>query len=333
MKTTLKDIAEDTGFSVATVSRVLNGSSKISSQTKNIVLESARRLEYLSPRQTNSLSSTKFLNVVLIASDFSEGEFYVNFFDGLNKAARKNNIRLSLLGIKNPQEELIKLLKEVSLHYYDAAILFVPEFSRYEYENLAKKLPNGFPIVSNTLIENPIFPTVTFDGYSGGHLAAQHFDNRSYSKLGLIQGPIERSESRYRSNGFKDYIQQHKHLELTWYYEGDFTFETGVEAFRKYQKLKDKPRAIFASNDDMANGFMEAAKGEDVKFPDEVAIIGYDDLPVCRHNHPTISSIKTDYEALGNATMKRLRDSIENPDQKNNMLSFVSVSIAQRESS
>ncbi len=333
MKITLKDIANDTGFSVATVSRVLNGSSKISTETQDIVMESARQLEYLSPRNNNSGSDTQFLNVALIASDFHEGEFYVSFFHGLNKASKENNIRLSLIGVVDPEEELTKLLKEISLHYYDAAILFIPGFSRFQYEKLLKKLPNGFPVISNALIENPVFPTVTFDGYSGGYLAAKHFEKKSYHNLGLIEGPFERAESRYRSNGFKDYIQQHNNLELTWTYEGNFTFEAGKKAFSRFQKLTSKPRAVFAGNDDMANGFMEAGKAEGIHFPDDVAIIGYDDLPVCRHNQPTISSIKTDYKALGMTTMKLLRDSVENPDLKSSMLSFVPVSVVERESS
>ncbi|HKK46913.1 MAG TPA: LacI family DNA-binding transcriptional regulator [Balneolaceae bacterium] len=330
MKITLKDIANDTGFSVATVSRVLNGSSKISTETQDIVLESAKRLEYLSPKQTGSASSI-FLDVAFLISNFSEGEFYVSLFDGLNRASKKNNIRLSLMGILDSKKEIPKLIKEISLHY-DAAILFIPEFTRLDYEKLLNKTPNGFPIISNALIENPVFPTVTFDGYSGGYLVAKYFEEKSYSSLGLIQGPFERAEARYRNNGFRDYIQQKKNLHLDWLCNGDFTFEAGVKAYKKFRKLKQKPHAIFAGNDDMANGFMEAAKAEGVNFPKDIAIMGYDNLPVCRHNHPTISSVKTDYEALGKATMKLLRDSIKEPGQDSNMVSFVSVSIMQRES-
>lgn len=112
---------------------------------------------------------------------------------------------------------------------------------------------------------------------------------------------------------------------------GDFTFESGARAFKEYQKLK--PRAIFASNDDMANGFMESAKQKGIRFPKEIALVGYDDLRVCRHNQPTISSVKTDYEALGMTTMKLLRELVETPNQSSNTLSFVSVSLCHRESS
>jgi DNA-binding LacI/PurR family transcriptional regulator len=77
---------------------------------------------------------------------------------------------------------------------------------------------------------------------------------------------------------------------------------------------------------------MEAGLERKCAFPDDVAIIGYDDLPVCRHNRPTMSSIKTDYEELGNATMSLLREKLSNPEMNNNMLSFVPVSVAERES-
>lgn len=333
MKITLKDIAEDTGFSESTVSRVLNGSSKISTKTQDIILESANRLNYQSSRQKNPGPSTKVLNVALIMSDFSEGEFYVSFFHGLNKASHKKGIRLSLFGIINPKRELLKLMNEISMQHFDAAILFIPEYTRNEYEKLIRNIPDNFPVISNALIENPVFPTVTFDGYSGGYLAAKHFENQSYQNMGLIEGPFQRAESRYRSNGFRDYIRQQEQLSLNWKYEGNYTFESGAQAFEEYQQLAYKPRAIFASNDDMANGFMESAKQAGVKFPDDVAIIGYDNLPVCRHNQPTISSIDTDYEALGLASMKLVRELKKNPGQENHMLSFISVSLCHRESS
>lgn len=333
MKVTLKDIADDTGYSVSTVSRVLKGSAKISAETRDEILKSARRLKYFPPRIRNANSSNHTLNIALIASGFHEGEFYVSFFHGLNKAAQKNNIRLFLLGMLDAERHLLHTLKEISLGNYDGAVLFIPEFKRYNYEQLKKTLPSQFPIISNALIENPVFSTITFDGYSGGYLAGKHFEERKYQKVGIINGTMKRAESRFRSNGFRDYVSHHSSLDLVWSFDGDFTFESGVEAFHAFEQLPEKPRAIFASNDDMCNGFMEAAKQKNYCFPDEIAILGYDDLPVCRHNQPTISSIKTDYEKLGMATMKTLREKLSNPHHKTNMLSFVPVSVKIRESS
>lgn len=332
MKVTLEDIAKETGYSVSTISRVLNGSSRISNQTKQVVLEGAEKLNYLTPKRRYIKSPEAVLNVALIASGFEEGPFYVAFFHGLNKAAAKSNIRLSLIGTLNTEKELAPLLKEVSLYYYDAAILFIPEFSRGHYDKILEKIPKGFPIVSNALIENPLFPTITFDGYSGGYLAAKHFDEKQYKTMGIIQGPFERVESRYRNNGFTDYIHQNPDLELLFVSPGDFTFESGFGAFNSFRKLDKKPRAVFASNDDMAAGFIEAAKQHGFRIPEDIAVMGYDNLPASRRSIPQISSIHTDYEKLGEATMKVLREQVMHPRQHGNMLSIVPVSVKVRAS-
>lgn len=333
MKVRLQDIADETGFSVSTVSRVLNGSTTISEETKNEVLRSARELGYRTPRIRNAHLSQNLLNIALIATGFHEGEFYVCFFHGLNKAAEKNNIRLNLLGILEPEKELSFIAKEITASHFDGIILFIPEFKRECYEQLLQKVPDQFPIISNALIEDPVFPTITFDSNSGGHLAAKHFEERGYKTAGIIEGPVARSEARFRSNGFKDFINRSQTMKLLWKFSGDFTFEAGVNAFKSFEKLRHKPEAIFACNDSMANGFMEAAKQKRYSFPEDIALIGYDDLPVCRHNQPTISSIHTDYEELGMATMKALRERVSNTDLKSNLVSFVPVSVSARESS
>lgn len=333
MKVTLQDIANETGYSVSTVSRALKGSDKLSETTKTQILKSAREMEYRTPRMRNAHISKKKINVALVATGFHEGEFYVCFFHGLNKAAAKNNTRLNLMGLLNPKKELAALVKGISTSHFDGIILFIPEFKREDYEELLRYIPLDFPVISNALIEDPVFPTITFDSYSGGHKAAKHFADQGYKTVGIIEGPVERSEARFRSNGFREFVNQHPDMECLWQFPGDFTFDTGVAAFKAFEKASRKPQAIFACNDTMANGFMEAAKQKRYKFPDDIALIGYDDLPVCRHNQPTISSIHTNYEDLGMATMKAMRERLSNTDLNTNLVSFVPVSVSLRESS
>ncbi len=335
MKITLKDIAEDTGYSVSTVSRVLNGSDKISADTREEVLESAERYEYKTPKMRNAHKSSHVLDIALAGTGFHEGEFYVSFFNGLNKAAKRNNIRLFLNGVLDMDRDISEIIEGITAGHFEGAILYVPEFRKHHYDALSKMIPPHFPVVSNALIENPVFSTITFDSYSGGHLAAVHFEEKNHSSVGIIKGPSERAESRFRYNGFVDYVNHNENMRLSWSYNGDFTFESGHDAFEAFEKLppKKKPTAVFACNDDMCNGFMEAGLDQNYIFPSDVAVIGYDDLPVCRHNRPTMSSIKTDYEELGNATMKLLREKLANPEMNSNMLSFVPVSVVERESS
>lgn len=329
MKVKLKDIADRTGYSISTVSRVLNGSDKISPATVEEVLSSANEMGYKSKKR--SRKSNKTINLALVATGFHEGEFYSSYFHGLNKAAIKNNVRLYLAAVLDYKKELSKLLKNLTSGDFEGVILFIPELTRPDYEEIQSELPAGFPLVSNSLIENPIFPTITFDSYSGGYLAAQHFREQNYRRAGIILGPPERSESRFRKNGFIDNLLQFNSISLVWNCEGDFTFQSGENAFNNFLKLENKPDAVFASNDSMAYGFLQAANMHGYSIPEDVALIGYDDLPNNKFTRPQISSIKTDYDKLGDATIKTMLEQSHKKYLVSNLMSLVGVTVSQKE--
>lgn len=333
LKVTLKDIAEDTGYSISTVSRVLNGSDKISTKTRREIYQSAKKLKYPVYRSLNGDTLIDTLNVSLILTRFHIGEFYASFYHGFNVAAQKHNIQLSLTSLRCPFDKALKRIKKLSDSKNDGLIIFAPEFRRSEYQKVYEALPDKYPVVSNGLVENPVFATVTFDGYSGGFLAAEHFRNQGYRTCGIIRGAFDAVEARYRSNGFQDYIFQAPDMELSWDYHGDFTFESGKEAFKNFHKLENKPRAIFASNDAMCHAFMEEALMHNYDIPGDIAIVGYDDLPICGRHRPGISSIHTDYEKLGEVTMEKLKELLSNPRQGKRVLSLVPVTLEKRKSS
>ena len=333
MKVTLKDISEDTGYSISTISRVLNGSEKISTKTRREVYHSAKKLNYPLQQSLNGDAFIETLNVSLILTRFGIGEFFTSYYNGFNNAAKSKNIQLSLVVIDQPLKEALKRIQKLVSMKMDGLILFAPQYKRKDYAEVLNILPEKFPIVSNGLIENPIFSTVTFDGYSGGYSAAEHFDSRGYKTCGMIRGAFDAIEARYRSNGFRDYIQQANEMELTWSFGGDFSFESGIEAFKAFHELEDKPRAVFTSNDIMAHAFLEEALAHGYDIPGDVAVVGYDDLPICQRHHPAISSIHTDYKKLGEVTLEKFKDILTNPKQEKGVLSLVPVELEVRESS
>lgn len=334
MKVTLKDIAADTGYSISTISRVLNGSDKISTKTRKKVFDSAKKLNY--PIYNISLNGDNFadtLKVSLILTSFHTGEFYASFFHGINESANKQNIQLSLVSLPCKLEEILKTIKELSRQKEDGLILFAPELTPSDYKKIPDILPDNYPFISNGLIENPVFPSITFDGYSGGFLVAEHFQNQGYESCGLIHGPLDRTEARHRANGFRDYIIQAGNMDLIWEHQGDYTFESGKEAFKAFEETRDKPRAIFASNDAMCHSFIEEALMHGYDVPGDIALAGYDDLPICTRHRPAISSVHTDYQKLGHITLEKLKDLLSNPQQERGILSLIPVSFVKRESS
>lgn len=331
MKPRLQDIAQDTGYSISTVSRVLRGSEKISKKAQKKIFESAQRLNYPLNRLNNGIQPG-MVNVAMVATSFHEGEFYASLLYGFNEAAEAMGIQFFMMSVERHRNRLNSILQDLS-NLFDGIILFAPDLTHEQYKEIQRKLPKNYPVVSNGLMERPVFVTVTFDSYSGGHLAAVKYEKKGYHKVGVIKGPWYKTEARFRYNGFSDYVQHHAEMELLWEFEGDYLFDSGYEAFRAFHRLPEKPEAIFSSNDLMAHGFIEGAKETGYRIPEDVAIIGYDDLPYSRQMKPKLSTIKTDLTALGEATLKSLQDQMKNGGtQQRGMLSFIPVELVLRES-
>lgn len=331
MKVTLQDLSNDTGFSLSTVSRVLNGSDKYSEQTREKIIDAARRLQYnISRIRSNDYPKTH-QNIALI-TDFHEGEFYSSFFYGYVKATANSDIRISLLSLHDPREMIKDYIGLFSDQYYDGAIIFVPALVREDYEAILKDIPDGFPVVSNALIENPVLNTITFDGYSAGHMAAEHFFKLGHKKVGIVKGTGTKAESRFRYNGFVDYVKQSPEMSLVFESFGDFNYNAGVAAFNQFMKLEDRPTAIFISNDLMCQGFNESAREHNISIPKDVALLGYDDLPMCLHSHPQLSSIKTNFETLAKASLKSIFDAKNSANKSHGLLSLIPVTLITRES-
>lgn len=334
-KVTLKDIARDTGLSISTVSRALARSGKISAENEKKIFESAKRLNYPVKKLDTPLDLRKNIFIALITR-FHIGEFYSSFYNGFDMATKDTNTNIALLNVSNASVDEITLIDELHKTNFDAAIVFLPDFDQDDYKQLIERTDSKFPIISVAPIANPVMDTITFDTYRGGHLVADHFYKQGFKKLGIINGPQNKSEAMLRRNGFMDFIQSNSELELVWQYGGNFENKSGHKAFHYYDDAKDKPEAIFCGNDSMAVGFMQSALHEGVNIPGDVAIAGYDDLPVCAYNSPTITSVHTPFEMLGKKAIKYLIERLKNSSSGNEHAGYVSlvpVSLSVRESS
>lgn len=331
MKVTLKDIADDTGYSISTVSRVLNGLDA-NHQTKEEIIKSARKLNYPVQNMVADLKATEMLEVLLICG-IEIGEFYASFFDGLNNAASREKVRLSVSSLKDDIPRAEAILNKIQEEDFDGLVINLPRFQRKHYKELQEILPVNFPVVSNEILSSQVFETVGFDNYGGGYQVAAHFAKKDYQNCGIIYGPSDKNVSRQRAHGFRDYISNTLITELVWEFEGNFSFESGLEAFKEFEQLDTKPRAIFACNDNMCHGFMQEAMVKGYTFPDDIAIVGFDDLPLCKRHRPQISSVHTNYEDLGAVSIHRMKELLANPDQPKAVLSLVPTRLVERESS
>jgi len=327
MKTTLKNIADDTGLSVATVSRALNRKERRYTLNEEKIYDSAKKLGY--PFFTNTVENQQ-LSIALVMKLF-EGEFYSSLINGFYEASVNNNSNIVFSYIEkqndNPVDDIIHLSKK-----YSGICLFLPSMTNIHYLKIREKL-NQYPIISLLPSKNPKIDTVCFDSYRGGYMLAKHFEEQGYKKFGYISGPPKRADALNRKNGFINHIYENDDLELAWSFEGDFSSSSGKAAFAEFKNTGLKDIAIFGGNDYSCFGFMKAAIESGYKIPDDFIIAGYDNLSFCETFTPELTSIATDFHELGKKSIRIIENMVAENSDSFGTISMIPVKIKIRTSS
>jgi len=327
MRVTLKHIADDTGLSIATVSRALSRQKRNHSTSEEKIYASARKLGY--PLFTNA-GKNQQLSIALVMKLF-EGEFYASLINGFHEASGSTNSEIIFSYVAkqfhNPVDYIINLSKK-----YSGIILFLPSMKDNDYIKI-KEGVGRYPIISMLPSKNPKIDTVCFDSYRGGYMVAKHFQEQGYKKFGYISGPSKRADALFRKNGFLNHIHENDGLELAWSFQGDFSSSSGKTAFADYIKTGLRDVAIFGGNDYSCFGFMKAAIENGYKIPDDFIIAGYDNLSFCETFTPELTSIATNFHELGKKSIRIIENMVEENSDSFGNISMIPVKIKTRTSS
>ena len=326
MRVTLKHIADDTGLSIATVSRALSRQKRNHSTSEEHIYVSARKLGY--PLFTKA-GENQPLSIALVMKLF-EGEFYASLMNGFYKASESSGseIIFSYVAQQNDNlvDDIIKLSKK-----HGGICLFLPSMTNKDYLKI-KEGVGQYPILSLLPSKNPKIDTVCFDSYRGGYMLAKHFEEQGYKKFGFISGPSNRADALFRKNGFLNHINENDDLELVWSFEGDFRSSSGKAAFAKYKNTGLKDIAIFGGNDYSCFGFMKAAIESGYKIPDDFIIGGFDNLSFCETFTPELTSIATDFHELGKKSIRTIENMVTDNSDSYGNISMIPVGIKIRNS-
>ena len=324
---TLKHISDDTGLSIATVSRTLNRKRRRYSANEEKIYASARKLGY--PFFTNAGENGK-VSIALVMKLF-EGEFYSSLINGFYEASGNTDSEIVFSYVEkqndNPVDDIISLSKK-----YSGICLFLPSMTDNHYLKIKEKV-GRYPIISLLPSKNPKIDTVCFDSYRGGYMMAKHFEEQGYKKFGYISGPIRRADALFRKNGFLNHVHESNGLELVWSYEGDFSTNAGISAFAEFKKTGLKDIAVFGGNDYSCFGFMKAALESGYKIPDDFIIGGYDNLSFCENFTPELTSVVTDFHELGKKAIRTIENLVTDNMDTVGQISMIPVRIKIRNSS
>ena len=326
MRATLKQVSDDTGLSIATVSRALRRKKRRYSVNEEKIYAAARKLGYPFIGESDTSDKT----TIALVTEIRQGEFYSSLFHGLHSATRDSKSDIVFVNVDdqldNPVDFIIKLSKK-----YSGICLFLPGLDKDSYTAI-KKGVGTYPIVSLIPGKNLKVDTVSFDSYSGGYMVAKHFEETGYTNMGIINGPNNVMDSSFRKNGFIDHINERSALNLSWSFEGDFSSEAGSKAFLDFKEKGLKKIAIFGCNDHSCFGFMKAATEHGYKIPEDFIIAGFDNLSFCESITPELTSISTNFESLGKQAIRTIENMVSEKEEIIGQVSMIPVKIVIRKS-
>src|SRR5262245_2681482 len=301
---TIMDVAQEAGVSYATVSRVVNNKGYIKPETRERVMRAVTRLGYVVNQQARSLASGRSQVVGLLVPGLDTA-YIGEIIRGIDEELAGASYDLMLYTAHRRRTRESAYVATLTQGMVDGLLLVLPRDPGAYLETLRER---GFPYV---LIDHQgvdeIGPAVGATNRQGGYDATRYLITLEHQRIGFITGRLENGCSRDRLAGYHTALAEHGlNADPQLVSEGDFTQPAGFRAARELLELPEPPTAIFASNDVMAFGVMEAARVRGLRIPEDISIIGFDDIPQASHVHPQLTTIRQPLEQMGRLAARML---------------------------
>ncbi|MEP7325298.1 MAG: LacI family DNA-binding transcriptional regulator [Gemmatimonadota bacterium] len=326
---TIKHVAREAGVSVATVSRVMNHSVLVADGTRQAVLDVASRLGYRPHGAARSLITNRTSTLGVLLPDLY-GEFFSEVIRGIDQAARREGYHVIVSSSHSDHHELETMLRSM-WGRVDGLILMIPDI---RVATIASQLPAGFPVVLvNCAGDTNGHDAINLANYEGAYAMVQHLITQGHRRIAIIRGADWNYDASERLRGYRAALRDaalpaEPELEAA----GDFSEGSGYEAAAGLARLRSRPTAIFAFNDAMAVGALSALREAKLRVPEDVAVAGFDDIPMARYVEPPLSSVHVDISALGARAATLLLGAIQHPDGREIRREIVPTALVVRRS-
>jgi LacI family transcriptional regulator len=298
--TTIRDVAKRAGVSVTSASYALNDTGTIAEATRKRVLAAAEELNYHPNAFARNLKHRKTQTIGVFISRFG-GAFYEEILEGIHSVILDTDYEL-LVCPESRSTRRILLHRQV-----DGAIVFD---SKIPDEAVLKLASRHFPIaVLDRALQGDCILPILLDNPQGVREAFLHLYQQGLRKLAFLAGAPDSYDNAERMATFMAEAEQ-RGLRVP-VYPGNFTEASGYEAAQTVLQSSDLPEAIFCANDQMAIGFLRAMRERGLNAPADIAVVGFDDIPLSRYMQPTISTIGTSRFEWGSTAARQLIDFLE----------------------
>jgi LacI family transcriptional regulator len=317
---TIREVAELSGVSVSTVSRVFNGYKDVSAATKQRVLDTARELDYAPSAAARTLvkQRSELIGIVLFTGvehpDIGH-PFFQEVLVGLKHGLGDSGYDVLLFASEQPHSSRNgkhSYLRRARHHRVDGVVLWGVDRDDPEVERL---LESKIPLIGVDLdVAGERASYVASDNVGGARLAVRHLHELGHRRIATIAGPENMRPGADRLLGYRAELQA-LGVERRAEYEraGDFYTESGEVAMRALLQLAEPPTAVFAAADLMAVGAIKAANDAGLRVPGDLAVVGFDDIQLAGLLNPSLTTIRQDKPGLGLAAARALVEQIERP--------------------
>ncbi|MBA7586066.1 Ribose operon repressor [subsurface metagenome] len=311
---TLKMVAERAGVSVNTASRAINNKSDINEETKKRVLKVAQELGYVRNATAVALRTKKTGTLGVVIAD-NRNPFYAEVLNGIEEAAREKNYHIILANTQRDyqkEEEAINLLLAKRVD----GLLITPVQDRND--DIKKLIEANIPfVIVGRDFKNIEVDAVYNDEVKGGFFATEYLIKKGHKRIAFINGFLHKSPAQGRLEGYKKALKEHGiPLDDMMVSVGDIDVEDGYERTKQMLEKNLDFTAIFAYNDMMAFGAMQAIKEKDLRIPEDIGLVGYDDIPFSSLMNPSLTTIRLKKQDLGIESVELLLSRINGSREK-----------------
>lgn len=305
------DVARLACVSQSTVSRTMSDNTGVAPETRAKVLAAASKLGYKPNVIARSLITHRTNMIGIVMADFTN-PFYPNALEKFIQCLQDIGQRVLLFNAA-PDQDIDDTLPLVLQYQVDAIIITSATLSSEMADECARL---GTPVILfNRYVPGANACAVSCDNIAGGRLAADVLLDAGHKRLAYIAGKEYTSTNVDREKGFGERMQERGQLD--WLREqGAYTYDSGYEAARRLLQLDDPPEAIFVANDIMALGALDRARDIGIKVPDELSVVGFDDIPAASWPPYSLTTIRQPVNRMINATIELLIERIEAPQVK-----------------
>jgi LacI family transcriptional regulator len=295
---TIRDVARRAQVSVATVSRALNRLENVSEETRNRVAEAVRELGYVPHAGARSLSLSRTNAIGVVLPDL-HGEFFSEIVRGMDREASRRGYLLLLSNLHGRKQQAANALLAMRGRV-DGMLVMAPQLSEAE---LSEALPARLPaLLINTRTQAGGRPSIHLDNAAGARAVVEHFVALGRKQLVHIAGPDGNIDAQERADAFRAACAENKvACEVV---TGDFSEDSGTLAVEGLLKRGKAFDGIFAGNDNMAMGALQALRSAGLNVPGDIAVAGFDDIPLARHLG--ITTVRVRIAELGERALDRL---------------------------